>query len=89
MKSNNFFKKVRLGFAALVAVIGIGSLSSFRDAQTKTYFNTSGTYVLLPGGASGEGTQWRCDAGNTICTYDQNQQPIGAANQHFVLMDDE
>lgn len=88
-QKKNLLQRVRIVFTALIAILSFGGAMAMKAAQTPTYYMTGGNYVQVPGGAAGEGTRWECNSGASICTYDENQQPIGSANRDFTLLDSE
>lgn len=83
MKRFTLLSKVRMAFAAMIALAGIGTLSSFNTAQTPTYYKdpVSGAFESLPTDQS----KWTCVAGDTYCTYDENFMPIDSRNQQIVI----
>ncbi len=67
----NFVKKIRITLAALVIILGAGGTMAMKADQVQTYYRGDGdNLVLLPGGADGEGSQWSCNSGSSICGTD-------------------
>lgn len=80
-------------FAATGMVIALGTVAFTKIqanyAPTPTFYLHEDTQELrpLPGGAAGENLLWECIAGDQVCTYDENKQPIGSSNRKIVIME--
>ncbi|WP_146198683.1 hypothetical protein [Pararcticibacter amylolyticus] len=85
-QKKNLLQRVRIVFTVLITVLSFGGVMAMKAAQTPTYYMRGDEYLEVPGGAAGEGTQWECNSGSSICTYDENHQPIGSANRQFNLL---
>lgn len=88
---NKKFKFNLLAAVGIIAAFGTVAFTKIQSdfAPTPTFYLHEDTQELrpLPGGEAGENLLWECIAGDKVCTYDENKQPIGSSNRQIVIME--